>query len=66
MIFGRLHCHEVALVKKCNKPLLHKTGTKIFDQKKFIKNLLKVNEKNKSGILRINQIMSNLLTLIKR
>ena len=59
-------CHEVALVKMCNKPLLQKTGAKIFDQTKFIKNLLKVNQKNKSSILRINQIMSKLLTLIKR
>ena len=65
IIFGGLHCHEVTLVKKCNKPLLQKTETKIFDQKRFIKNLLKINDQNKSSILRINQIMSKLLTLIK-
>ena len=61
-----LHCYEVTLVKKCNKPLLQKSETKIFDQKRFMKNLFKVNEKNKSGVLRINQIMSKLLPLSKR
>ena len=65
-IFGRLHCYEVTLVKKSNKLLLQKSETNIFDQKIFIKNLFKVNGKNKSGVLRINQIMSKLLTLIKR
>ena len=65
IIFGRLHCYEVTLVKMCNKPLLQKTETKIFDQKVFIKNLFKVNEKSKSAVLRINQVMSKLLTLIK-
>ena len=62
----QLSCYEVTLVKKCNKPLLQKKETKILDQKRFIKNLFKVNEKNKSGVLRINQIMSKLLTLSKR
>ena len=61
IIFGRLHCYEVTLVKKCNKPLLQKSQTKSFDQKRFIKNLLKVSEKNNSGVSRINQIMSKLL-----
>ena len=63
IIFGRLHCYEVTLVKKCNKPLLQKSETKIFDQKRFIKNLLKGSEKNNSGVSRINQIMSKLLIL---
>ena len=63
IIFGRLHCYEVALVKKCNKPLQQKSETKILDQKRFIKNLLKVSEKNNSGVSRINQIMSKLLIL---
>ena len=63
IVFGRLHCYEVTLVKKCNKPLLQKSETKVFDQKKIIKNLLKVSEKNNSGVLRINQIMSKLLVL---
>ena len=62
----QLHCYEVTLVKKCNKTLLQKSETKVFDQKRFIKNLLKVNEKNNSGISRINQIMSKLLILSKR
>ena len=66
IIFGRLHCYEVTLVKKCDKPLLQKSGTKIFDQNRFIKNLLKVDEKNSLDVLRINQIMSKLLTLSKR
>ena len=66
IILKRLHWYEVTLVKKCNKPLLQKRETKIFDQKRFMKNLFKVNEKNKSGILRINHIMSKLLTLSKR
>ena len=57
----QLHCYEVTLIKKCNKPLLQKSETKVFDQKRFIKNLLKVSEKNNSGVLRINQIMSKLL-----
>ena len=35
----------------------------IFDQNRFIKNSFKVNEKNNLGFLRINQIMSKLLTL---
>ena len=65
-LFGQLLCCEVTLVKKCNKPLLQKSETKVFDQKRFIKNLLKVSEKNNSGVSRINQIMSKLLILSKR
>ena len=61
--FGRLHCYEVTLVKKYNKPLIQKSETKIFNRKRFIKNSFKVNEKSKSGVLRIIQ-MSNLLKLI--
>ena len=37
IIFKRLHCYEVTLVKKCNKQLLQKIERKIFDQKRFIK-----------------------------
>ena len=44
-MFGLLNCYEVTLVKKCNKPLLKETETKIFDQKRFIKHLFKVSEK---------------------
>ena len=36
--------------------LQKKTERKIFDQKRFMKNLFKISEKNKSGVLRINQI----------
>ena len=43
-----------------------KVKKKIFDQKKFIEKLFKVNEKNNLGVLRINQIISKLLTLSKR
>ena len=39
--------------------------TKIFDQKRFIKDLFKANEENNSGILGINQIMFKLLALSK-
>ena len=63
IIYGRLLCYEVTIVKKCAKPLQQESETKIFDQKIFIK---KSTEKNKSGVSRINQIMSKLLTLIKR
>ena len=66
IIFGQLHCYEVTLVKTCNNPLLQKSETKVFDQKRFIKDLLKVSEKSYSGISRINQIMSKLPILSKR
>ena len=66
IIFGRLHCYEVTLVKKCNKPLLQKSEKKVFDQKRFIRNLPKVSVKNNSGVSRINQIMSESLISSKR
>ena len=69
MILGRLDCYEVTLVKKCNRPLLQKSEAKIFDRKRFIKNLFKGNEKTNSSVLRLNQIISKLskfLTLSKR
>ena len=66
IIFGQLHCYEVTLEKTCNNPLLQKSETKVFNQKRFIKDLLKVSEKSYSGISRINQIMSKLLILSKR
>ena len=58
-----MHCYDVTLVTKCNKLLLQKSEAKIFDQKRVIENFFKVNEKNNLGILRMNQIMSRLLTL---
>ena len=33
IIFGRLHCYEVALVKKCNKPLLQKAKQRFSTKK---------------------------------
>ena len=45
IILGRLHCYEVSLGKMFNKPQLQKSETKIFNQKSFIKNLLKVARK---------------------
>ena len=50
---------------RSKKPLQKKTETNIFDQKRFIKNLFKANEKNNSGVLRLIQIMCKLLTLSK-
>ena len=61
IIFGWLHCYDVTLVKKCNKPLLQKSETKVITYK----NLLKVSKKNNSGVSRINQIISKLLVLSK-
>ena len=66
MIFGQLHCNEVTLVKKCNKPLLQKSETKVLDQKKIYKKIVESSEKNNSDVSRINQIMSKLLILTKR
>ena len=65
IIFEQLYCYEVTLVKKYNKPLLQKSETKISTKKRFIKNLLKINEKKNSGVLRLNQIMFKLLTISK-
>ena len=59
-MFGRLHRHEVTLGKKCNKPLLQKSERKVFDQKRFIKNWLKVSDKNNSVVSRIYPTMSKL------
>ena len=58
---GGLHCYEVTLVKQCNKPLQQKSETKVITYK----NVLKVSEKNNSGVSRINQIKSKLLVLSK-
>ena len=65
IIFGMLNRYEVTLVKKCNKPLQQKSETKVFIQKRYIKNLLRVSKKNNLGVPRINQIMSKLLILSK-
>ena len=66
IIIGRLHCYEVALVKKCNKPLLQKSEAKIFNQKSLTKYLLKVSEKNNLNVSRKDHIMYKFLTLSKR
>ena len=55
IIFERLHCYEVTLVKKYNKPLLKKNETKIFDQKIFHKILFPSQREKNSGILRLNR-----------
>ena len=47
--FLQLSCYGVTLVKKHNKPLLQKSETMIFDQKRFIKNLIQLNE-NKTRV----------------
>ena len=52
-------------IKKCNKPLLEKNETKVSYQIGFIKNLLKISDKNNLDVSRINQIMSKLLKLSK-
>ena len=66
IISVQLDCYEVTLVKMYNKLLPQKSETKVFNQKRLIKNLLKVSEKNNSGVSRINQIMYKLLILSKR
>ena len=63
IIFGWL---QVALVKKCNKPLLEKREEKIFEQTKFCKKLVQSQRKNNLGILRINQKISKMLTICRR
>ena len=65
IIFERLHCGEVTLVKKDNKTLLQKTETKIFDQQRFHKKLVSSQQEKKLGILRLNQILYKLLTISK-
>ena len=65
IIFERLYWCEVTLVKRYNKPLQWKSEIKIFDQKAFHKNLLIVNEKKNSGVLRLNHIMLKFLTITK-
>ena len=64
-IIFKLHCYEVTLVKKCNKPSLQKSETKIFDQKRFHKKLVPSQREKNSGVLRLNQIMPPLLTMSK-
>ena len=65
IIFEQLYCYEATLVKKYNKLLQQKSETKISTKKRFIKNLLKVNEKKTLGVLRLYQIRFKLLTLSK-
>ena len=65
IIFERLHCYEVTLVKKYHKALSQKSKTKIFDQKSFRKKLVPSQREKNSGVLRLNQIMFTLLTISK-
>ena len=48
-MFGRLHYYEVTLIKKYNKPLLQKSETKIFKQKKIHKKLVQSQRAEKPG-----------------
>ena len=66
IISERLHCYEVTLVKRYNKSLLQKSETKTFDQKRFQKKLVPSQQEKNLGVLRLNQIMSTLLTIRKR
>ena len=61
-----IHCYEVTLVKRYNKSLLQKSETKTFDQKRFHKKLVPSRREKNSCVLRLNQIMSTLLTIRKR
>ena len=36
--FWRGHCYEEPFAKKCNKPLLQVSETKIIEEQKFLKN----------------------------
>ena len=65
IIFERLHCYDVTLVKEYNKPLLQKSETKIFDQIRFHKKLIQSQCGENSGVFRLKQIMSKLLTKSK-
>ena len=55
-IFGAARCYKVTLVKKYNKPLLQKSETKIFKQKRFHKKLVQSQREKK---LRRFEIKSN-------
>ena len=53
IIFGQLYYYKYTLVKKYNKPL-QKRETKVFKQKKIIKDLFKVQEQKNSSVLKLN------------
>ena len=53
IIFGRLHCCDVSLVKKYNKPLLQKGERNIFDQKRFHERLIQSQWEKKLGYFEI-------------
>ena len=55
----------IALAKKFLKPPLQKSETKIFKQKRFHKKLVQSQREKNSGILRLNKILSKLLTISK-
>ena len=63
--FEPLHCYEVTLVKKYNKPLFQKSQTKTFDLKRLHKKLVPSQWEKHFGVLSLNQIMSTLLTISK-
>ena len=47
--FWHLHCYGVTLVKKCNKPLLQISETKIFNQIKYKKRLAQIKQGKQFG-----------------
>ena len=65
IIFEQLDCHEATLAKKYNEPLLQKSETKIFVQKRFSKKIVPSQREKNSDVLRLNQIMFLLVTLSK-
>ena len=64
-MFWRLSSYEVTLVKKCDEPPQQQVKH-IFDQKRFMKNFLEVNEQSNSSVFKINQTIFKLLTPSKR
>ena len=63
--FELLHCSEVTLVKKYNKPFFKKCEAKFLDLKRFHKKLVPSQREKYTGVLRLNQMMSTLLTINK-
>ena len=63
IISEQLHCYEVTIVKKHNKPVLKKVKQR-FSAKKD-KMLVQSQREKNSSVLRLNQIMSKLLTISK-
>ena len=52
-----INLYEVTPIKKCNKLLLQKSETKIFDQKRLHKTLVQIKLEKNLGVWRLNQII---------